>query len=128
MNTNLRNNIAYKLCKTSKFIFFSVTTVRCCGGVSQNDFICQLVADLCQLPIERVSDPAYAACLGTAFLAGLTVGFWRDQHELESIVKIGCVYTPTEDEQQRRQLNENFQRWQRAIDRSRRWYSGIEQQ
>lgn len=42
------------------------------GGVSRNNFICQLLADLTQLPVKRLS--AEMAALGVAFVAGLSCG------------------------------------------------------
>lgn len=43
------------------------------GGVSKNDFICQLLADLTKLKVERASDSELSA-LGAGFLAGLNTG------------------------------------------------------
>lgn len=43
------------------------------GGVSKNDFICQLLADLTKLKVERARDSELSA-LGVGFLAGLNTG------------------------------------------------------
>lgn len=57
----LRNLIDFAI---GKFNF------RCVGGVSNNDFICQTIADLTDTPLSRMLDTEITS-LGTAFLAGL---------------------------------------------------------
>lgn len=54
-----------------KNVFFVVSSVD--GGVSKNDFICQLLADLTKLHVER-SDNSELSVLGAGFLAGLNTG------------------------------------------------------
>lgn len=43
------------------------------GGVSRNDFLCQLLADLTGIPVER-SAHADIGILGVAFVTGLSSG------------------------------------------------------
>lgn len=57
--------------------------LRADGGASANDALMQLQADLLDLPVERPV-VAETTALGTAYLAGLAVGFWRDTAELEA--------------------------------------------
>lgn len=45
------------------------------GGVSQNDFVVQLLADLTGLKVER-PESSEMTMLGAAFLAGLHGGKW----------------------------------------------------
>lgn len=47
--------------------------IRVDGGVSKNDFICQLISDLTNLNVERAHDIELSA-LGAGFLAGLNAG------------------------------------------------------
>ena len=51
------------------------------GGAAQNDLLMQLQADLLEVPVSRPQTVETTA-LGAAMLAGLAVGFWRDQEEL----------------------------------------------
>ena len=44
------------------------------GGVSNNNFIVQLMADLTNQPIDRSKQTDNMTSLGTAFLAGLAMG------------------------------------------------------
>lgn len=43
------------------------------GGVSNNDFVCQTLADLTRLDVERPASAEMTA-LGVAFIAGLKTG------------------------------------------------------
>lgn len=51
-------------------LFFSF---RVDGGLSENNFICQLLADLTDLPIIRLYMPDIAV-LGVSYVAGLSCG------------------------------------------------------
>ncbi len=55
-------------CHVGLFIF-----VRVDGGVTNNDFIMQMLSDLTQLNVDRPVHSDMAA-LGAAFLAGLATG------------------------------------------------------
>lgn len=43
------------------------------GGVSRNDFLCNLLSGLLECPVERPTN-LQMSCLGAAFMAGLAVG------------------------------------------------------
>jgi len=55
--------------------------LRVDGGASANDLLMQLQADLLNVPVvrPRVSE---TTALGAAYLAGLAVGYWRNQAEI----------------------------------------------
>lgn len=55
------------------FISKLYVSIRVDGGVSRNDFIMQLLADLTGLEVER-STSSEMSILGVAFLAGLQHG------------------------------------------------------
>uniref|UniRef100_A0A0K0D5Y4 FGGY_C domain-containing protein n=1 Tax=Angiostrongylus cantonensis TaxID=6313 RepID=A0A0K0D5Y4_ANGCA len=48
--------------------------IRICGGVAANDFICQTIATLTGITIERMKDGSFVACRGVALLAGYAQG------------------------------------------------------
>ena len=56
-------------CTTFYFYYYRVD-----GGVANNDFIVQLMADLTNQPIDRSKQTESMSSLGTAFFAGLAVG------------------------------------------------------
>lgn len=47
--------------------------IRVDGGVSKNDFICQLLADMTSVPVER-GQSTEMSVLGAAYFAGLHSG------------------------------------------------------
>jgi glycerol kinase len=51
--------------------------LRIDGGMAANAWLCQFLADILQLPIERPRNLETTA-LGAAFLAGLATGVWPD--------------------------------------------------
>jgi len=56
----------------------AIPELRVDGGASANDRLMQLQADLAGVPVSRPASVESTA-LGAAFLAGLTVGFWKDE-------------------------------------------------
>lgn len=60
-------------------------SLRTDGGMSANDFLMQFQADLLQIPVIQTANPEVTA-LGTAFMAGLVSGVWKDQDALKLLV------------------------------------------
>lgn len=60
------------------------TYFRVDGGVSKNNFICQLLADITKLDVERSSNSELSV-LGAGFLAGLNTGQMKQHNILEII-------------------------------------------
>jgi glycerol kinase len=60
-----------------------INELRVDGGACTNDLLMQMQADVLQLPVVRPTVTETTA-LGAAYLAGLSVGFWRDTDSLES--------------------------------------------
>jgi glycerol kinase len=58
------------------------------------------------------------AALGASYLAGLGVGFWDSQEELERQWKVEKTFTPLMSGDQREELYRN---WKRAVERSFAW-------
>ena len=93
------------------------------GGVSRNDFICQLLADLTGLNVERakVTD---STLLGVGFLAGLNCGIWKRREDLIQFREIDKVFEPNFDQREKSLLR--MRSWERAVERFRKWYSDKE--
>jgi glycerol kinase len=51
--------------------------IRVDGGMAANAWLCQFLADILQVPVERPQNLETTA-LGAAFLAGLATGVWSD--------------------------------------------------
>ncbi|XP_055322195.1 putative glycerol kinase 5 [Sitodiplosis mosellana] len=98
---------------------FKFSVIRVDGGVSKNDFICQLLADLTKLKVERAFDSELSA-LGAGFLAGLRVGIWNTRDELVKLRKVERVFVPNESVYER-SMNK-MKNWERAVNRFKGWY------
>ncbi len=84
------------------------------GGASLNDLLCQLQADIANLPIKR-SEQVETTGLGAAFLAGLGVGFWKDTDEISHLTRVSGEFFPEENR------DELHERWRDAVTRSLNW-------
>ena len=94
-----------------------ITTLRVDGGASVSDFLMQIQADLLGISVDRPAQVETTA-FGAAALAGLAVGLWRDQEELEKLRRSQHVFTPLRPEGECRA---EYERWQRAVERARTW-------
>ena len=81
------------------------------GGATRNPFLMQFQADISHLPVVRAAS-AEATALGAAFLAGLSVGFWKDRDELSAIIQTAETFTPHMDDETRAK---NLAGWRKAV-------------
>jgi len=98
----------------------TIPTLRIDGGMSANPTFVQAVADASQRPVE-VSPVLEATTLGAAFLAGLSVGTWRDWDD------VAAAWRPRQVVEPGTPLDR--ERWAKAVERAREWYpelSGID--
>lgn len=102
----------------SKFQYLN-SLISVDGGVSKNDFICQLLADLTKLKVERAFDSELSA-LGAGFLAGLRVGVWKSRDELIRLRKVERTFVPNESIHERYMAK--MKNWERAVGRFKGWY------
>jgi glycerol kinase len=91
--------------------------VRVDGGAARNDFLMQFQADLLGSPVMRPKI-VEAAARGSAFLAGLSTGFWKDQDELVGTFELDRKFLPQMDAKRRQTL---YAGWQKAVERSKDW-------
>ena len=77
----------------------------------------QTQADLLGVPVVR-SKIHETTALGAAYLAGLGVGFWADQAEIETLWTSDGRFEPAISSNER---ESRIGRWRQAIDRSRNW-------
>uniref|UniRef100_A0A665U885 Glycerol kinase 5 n=1 Tax=Echeneis naucrates TaxID=173247 RepID=A0A665U885_ECHNA len=104
-----------------------IAKIRVNGGVSTNDFIMQLTADLFGRKVARHKDNEMS-CLGCAFVAGLGVGFWKTREELKKLRSIDQVFLPHRAAKDgcgssNREYIPILQSWEKALQRSMNWYS-----
>lgn len=66
------------------------------GGASNNDLLMQIQANVLNKKVVR-PDTTETTALGAAFFAGLAVGFWKDEKELQTIWKENKAFHPIND-------------------------------
>lgn len=93
--------------------------VRICGGVSNNDFICQCISDLLGRNVERMTNSDHVAARGVALLAGYSQGLWNKQ-QMKKLVTVSHVFTP--NEKSRSVLMKSFETWKKAVNRCLGFY------
>ena len=81
------------------------------GGAAKNDYLMQFQADILGISIARAKNLETTA-LGAAFLAGLTVGYWKDLEELKSLHGVAQIFEPKMDESRKEEL---YKGWKKAV-------------
>lgn len=94
-----------------------ITSLRVDGGASANNLLMQFQSDISGINIIR-NTSGEATALGAAFLAGLAVGFWKDQSELISLCKKADSFTPEIAADKREVLTKG---WHKAVSRATAW-------
>ena len=94
-----------------------VPELRADGGAVANDLLMQIQADILQRPVVRAAT-AETTALGAAFLAGLAVGFWKNEDELASLARAGGRFEPQMSASDRDALVDG---WRRAVERAKGW-------
>lgn len=88
-----------------------ITNLNVDGGASANNFLMQFQADILDANVVRPMVTETTA-LGASYLAGLTIGYWKDIDDIRSNMEVDKVFVPHMDEQTRRDLIEG---WQKAV-------------
>lgn len=88
--------------------------LRVDGGMAANDWLCQFLADMLEVPVER---PVHleTTALGAAFHAGLATGVWPDLAALAATWTQGSLFTPKMNGETRKQLIDG---WHDAVRRT----------
>ena len=90
------------------------SAIRVDGGMAANAWLCQFVADILQVPVERPENLETTA-LGAAFLAGLATGVWNGLDALSSTWRRRDRFEPAMDAGTRKRLLEG---WHSAVAKS----------
>ena len=93
------------------------TTLRVDGGAVKNNFLCQLQSDIIQTDIARPEVDETTA-LGSAYAAGLAVGYWDTVDELRDNWQVDREFSPERDGAE---VDRMYSRWDDAIERSLDW-------
>ncbi len=88
-----------------------ITNLNVDGGASANNFLMQFQADILDANVVRPMVTETTA-LGASYLAGLTIGYWKDIDDIRSNMEVDKVFVPHMDEHTRRDL---IKGWQKAV-------------
>src|SRR2546426_5579124 len=91
--------------------------LRVDGGASANNLLMQFQSNLLDVPVVRPKVTETTA-LGAAYLAGLAVGYWKDQKQIAAQWQGDRRFTPAMKQAPRKQLDA---RWRQTLERARRW-------
>src|SRR5438552_17318954 len=91
--------------------------LRVDGGASANDLLMQMQADLLNVPVVRPKVTETTA-LGAAYLAGLAVGFWKNQAEIARQWQVDRRFEPAMQAADRKRMTTS---WTRALERAKAW-------
>lgn len=95
----------------------SVQKLNVDGGMAKNDFLMQLVSDICSCSLDR-AEYLESTSMGAAYLAGVSAGFWNDLSEVKRLRKTERVFEPQLSESRRESM---ISVWNRAVERSKGW-------
>jgi glycerol kinase len=91
--------------------------LRVDGGASANNLLMQFQSHLLGVPVVRPKVTETTA-LGAAYLAGLAVGYWKDQKQIAAQWQVDRRFTPAMKPPQRKRLEAG---WRKALERAKRW-------
>jgi glycerol kinase len=91
--------------------------LRVDGGASANNLLMQLQADLLNVPVVRPK-VAETTALGAAYLAGLAVGFWKNQADIARQWQVDKRFKPAMKTAARSKITKG---WERALSRAKAW-------
>lgn len=91
--------------------------MRIDGGAAANSFLAQFQADILGVKVARPPTVEITA-LGAAYLAGLTIGFWKDRAEISSLREESELFVPVMDPERKQIL---YRGWRRALSRAEKW-------
>ncbi len=89
----------------------ALKTLRVDGGAVSNNLLMQFQSDILQVPVERPKINEITA-LGAAYLAGLAVGYWKDQGDIQRNWQLDRDFVPKMDRERSDKLYEG---WVKAV-------------
>ncbi|MDA9674935.1 glycerol kinase GlpK [Pelagibacteraceae bacterium] len=84
-------------------------TMRVDGGMSNNDWMMQFLADILNIKVERPTNHE-TTVMGAAYLAGLRVGFFSNLRDIEDLWKSDRIFIPNMNEEDRQAMYSNWKK------------------
>ncbi|KAF5274083.1 hypothetical protein FQR65_LT04481 [Abscondita terminalis] len=110
------------------------------GGVANNDFVCQLLANILGIEVYRPTTTE-VTILGVTFMTGLKAGMfyyvtialqrdgltvagvWKTKNDLQNMRTLSSTFKPSSDIKIYENCMNEFTMWLKAVDRFRLWYN-----
>ena len=92
-----------------------LSVIRVDGGMANNSWFLQFLADMLQVKIERPTN-IESTIMGVAFLTGLSIGFYDSIDEIEKIWSCDSIFTSKMNKKERDRV---YSRWIEAVSRVR---------
>lgn len=86
-------------------------TMRVDGGMSNNNWMMQFLADILNIKVERPTNHE-TTVMGAAYLAGLKVGFFSNLRDIEDLWKSDRIFIPNMDEEDRHAM---YSSWKKTV-------------
>ncbi len=96
-----------------------VEELRVDGGAASNAWLMQFQADVLGVPVDVAADTETTS-LGAAYLAGLTMGLWRDRAEVGALRRSGRRFEPSSSPAAAGR-DRLYARWRQAVARAEGW-------
>ncbi|PGB02308.1 glycerol kinase GlpK [Bacillus toyonensis] len=100
------------LCAMEADSGIELNTLRVDGGAVKNNFLMKFQSDILEVPVERPVINETTA-LGAAYLAGLAVGYWKNQDEIKAQWHMDKRFEPTMEAETSEEL---YAGWKKAIE------------
>lgn len=95
----------------------SLKALKVDGGACANNFLMQFQSDILGSKVDR-PEVIETTALGAAYLAGLVVGYWKDQEDISTNWALSKSFTPKMESSKREFL---LKGWHKAIKCTREW-------
>lgn len=95
----------------------SLKALKVDGGACANNFLMQFQSDILGSKVDR-PEVIETTALGAAYLAGLAVGYWKDQEDISTNWALSKSFTPKMEASKREFL---LKGWHKAIKCTREW-------
>ena len=92
--------------------------LRADGGMVEDELLMQFQADILNLPVVRPVTRDATTALGSAYAAGLAVGYFKDLEDLRANWAVDRTWKPNLAEARRQEM---YSLWKRAVNKSFDW-------
>ncbi len=90
----------------------TISSLQVDGGVAKNNYLLQFQSDILNVSVTKASNNE-ATALGAFYLAGLAIGFFKDQDEIRKLQKQKLIFYPSMPETIK---SNKIKKWKKAVE------------